>query len=120
MRRVAALVLVVGGLALAAPVSAHTSCGYQVASARWHHVTAGWWLAITPTACGRRTAATARSAAFNEAIRRGGRGAPDRRSLYWQFVCHAEFAASKPTWDIEAWRPDVGLLATIVASCNPK
>jgi hypothetical protein len=103
----------------AAPAGAHTWCGAQIHRARWIQQPQGMRLIVTPTSCGRRTAASSSAPAFAEAIRRGGRGAPHYRSLYFQFICHANFAADKPTWDLEAWRPDVGLAATILARCNP-
>jgi len=36
-----------------------------------------------------------------------------------QLVCHAVGAPDKPTWNLEPWRPDVGLIATMAARCNP-
>jgi hypothetical protein len=42
-----------------------------------------------------------------------------RRSLLAQLRCHADFAPHKPSWDVEAWRPDVGYARTVFAECNP-
>ncbi|HEY5518204.1 MAG TPA: DUF2599 domain-containing protein, partial [Cellulomonas sp.] len=39
--------------------------------------------------------------------------------MHDQFLCHALGAADKATWNLEPWRPDVGSLATLAASCNP-
>ncbi len=115
-----AALAVVAAAVLAVPAAhAHTWCGAQIQSARWILLPEGKRLVVRPSACGRRTATRSTRAAFAEAIRRGGRGAPDYRSLYWQFLCHAQFARTKPTWDLEAWRPDVGLAGTIAARCNP-
>jgi Protein of unknown function (DUF2599) len=115
-----AALAVVAAAVLAVPAAhAHTWCGAQIASARWVALPQGKRLIVRPTQCGRRTAFRSPKAAFAEAIRRGGHGAPDRGSLYWQFLCHAEFASFKATWDLEAWRPDVGLAGTIAAGCNP-
>jgi len=36
-----------------------------------------------------------------------------------QLLCHALGVPDKPTWNLEPWRPDVGLVATLAASCNP-
>ncbi|MCA0178310.1 MAG: DUF2599 domain-containing protein [Actinobacteria bacterium] len=44
---------------------------------------------------------------------------PPTPGLRDQFVCHVYFAARKPVWHIEPWRPDVGYPATIAAACNP-
>ncbi|WP_369370645.1 DUF2599 domain-containing protein [Promicromonospora sp. Populi] len=36
-----------------------------------------------------------------------------------QLVCHAMGAPDKGTWNLEPWRPDVGLILTAAAHCNP-
>jgi hypothetical protein len=36
-----------------------------------------------------------------------------------QLVCHAVGAPDKSTWNLEPWRPDVGLILTAAAHCNP-
>lgn len=36
-----------------------------------------------------------------------------------QLVCHAVGAPDKSTWNLEPWRPDVGLILTATAHCNP-
>ncbi|WP_034223687.1 DUF2599 domain-containing protein [Actinotalea ferrariae] len=36
-----------------------------------------------------------------------------------QLECHAVGAPDKESWNLEPWRPDVGLLATLTARCNP-
>ncbi|WP_216093378.1 DUF2599 domain-containing protein [Cellulosimicrobium cellulans] len=36
-----------------------------------------------------------------------------------QLVCHALGAPDKATWNLEPWRPDVGLVAVLAAHCNP-
>ena len=36
-----------------------------------------------------------------------------------QLVCHGVGAPEKPTWNLEPWRPDVGLILTATAHCNP-
>jgi len=43
----------------------------------------------------------------------------DRPGMHDQLLCHALGAPDKPTWNLEPWRPDVGLVATLAASCNP-
>ena len=108
VKRAAAALVAFAALAPAA--HAHTWCGAQVASARWIMLPEGKRLIVRPTTCGRRTAGRSPRAAFAEAIRRGGGGAPDYRSLYWQFVCHAQYAAtsrhgtSKRGGPTSAWR----------------
>lgn len=36
-----------------------------------------------------------------------------------QLVCHAVGAPDKATWNLEPWRPEVGLILTATAHCNP-
>ncbi len=36
-----------------------------------------------------------------------------------QLVCHAVGAPEKATWNLEPWRPEVGLILTATAQCNP-
>ena len=36
-----------------------------------------------------------------------------------QGLAHALGAPDKDSWNLEPWRPDVGLLATLTARCNP-
>jgi hypothetical protein len=36
-----------------------------------------------------------------------------------QLVCHAVGAPDKATWNLEPWRPEVGLILTATAQCNP-
>ncbi len=42
----------------------------------------------------------------------------DTPTMHDQLVCHAVGAPDKATWNLEPWRPDVGLLATMAARCN--
>lgn len=37
-----------------------------------------------------------------------------------QLTCHTIGAPDKESWNLEPWRPDVGLLATLAARCNPE
>lgn len=43
----------------------------------------------------------------------------DSDTMEHQLVCHALGAADKETWNLEPWRPDVGLILTATAHCNP-
>ncbi|MGC5168394.1 DUF2599 domain-containing protein [Luteimicrobium sp. DT211] len=43
----------------------------------------------------------------------------NRPGMHDQLVCHALGAPDKATWNLEPWRPDVGLVATLAARCNP-
>lgn len=44
----------------------------------------------------------------------------DTTGMHDQFLCHAWGAPDKASWNIEPWRPDVGLTATLAARCNPR
>ena len=44
-------------------------------------------------------------------------------SMYDQWVCHYSFLAAsylEKAYDLEVWRPNVGLPKTVLATCNPK
>jgi hypothetical protein len=43
----------------------------------------------------------------------------DTSTMGDQLVCHAVGAPDKSTWNLEPWRPDVGLILTATAHCNP-
>lgn len=43
----------------------------------------------------------------------------DAPGMHDQLVCHAVGEPDKGTWNLEPWRPDVGLLAVMAALCNP-
>ncbi|MFD2794334.1 DUF2599 domain-containing protein [Promicromonospora vindobonensis] len=43
----------------------------------------------------------------------------DSDTMEHQLVCHAVGAPDKNTWNLEPWRPDVGLILTAGAHCNP-
>jgi hypothetical protein len=94
---------------------ARAGCEPLVRAASWSHGR----LTVVPTGCGRRTAFRRVDVAFREAIRKGGRGAPHRRSLRRQLLCHAIFAAGKPEWHLEKWRPYVSWPRMIATRCNP-
>lgn len=49
---------------------------------------------------------------------------PDTDRIYDQFMCHWVFArpllALQTTWGLDADRPDVGPVKTVLAACNPR
>ena len=56
--------------------------------------------------------------AYSEAIQDANTGWSN--SMYNQFICHADFAPPwKESWNLDSWRPDVGLWTTIIRKCNP-
>jgi len=92
--------------------------------ARWQTTSQGYRLIVTPTGYGRLHARGRPGRALDQAMADARPtplhiGATVRRSLRDQLLCHADFAVLKPTWNLETWRPDVGLARTIAALCNP-
>lgn len=43
----------------------------------------------------------------------------DSQAMHDQLTCHTIGAPDKASWNLEPWRPDVGLPATLAARCNP-
>ncbi len=89
---------------------------------RWTSNSRGRALHVYPTEAGRTTNGTpARAAAWQEVIRASPEA--DTASLRDQFNCHWDFARivdpHKTSWDLEAWRPDVGYASVVAAQCNP-
>jgi hypothetical protein len=42
------------------------------------------------------------------------------QAMHDQLTCHTIGAPDKASWNLEPWRPDVGLLQTLAALCNPE
>lgn len=49
------------------------------------------------------------------------KGVPARQGLYEQYVCHplSGLARVKSSWNLDTWRPTVGLARTVAKLCNP-
>lgn len=80
-------------------------------------------LRVYPTDIGRTaTGAAARTGAWREVVAAASPAA-DTAAMSDQFSCHWDFARiaepHKSSWNLEAWRPDVGYAATVQAECNP-
>lgn len=73
---------------------------------------------VTPTRAGRLAMGADLDAAWEQAV---ALGVPRRSSLRYQFLCHplSLIARAKTTWDLEAWRPNVGQWRTMLAGCDP-
>lgn len=98
--------------------------GRLVTTASWQHTGQGFRLRVQPSRYGRAHAAAAPSTALRQALHAAAPApltlSPTiRHSLLSQLHCHAVFAAQKPRWDLESWRPDVGYVKTVLAACNP-
>jgi hypothetical protein len=98
-----------------------------IAEAHWEETEEGPTLVVTPTDEARAAKGSwlAGSAGWDqpEAAVDGLAQHPGRVHLRHQYICHQQFATieapDKPTWDLEADRPDVGYAATVEAKCNP-
>lgn len=74
---------------------------------------------VTPTVVGRAISSPVpETAGWSEAK---AKGVANTNSLRNQYVCHplSQVARVKSSWNLESWRPDVGLPATLRALCNP-
>ncbi|GIG37032.1 DUF2599 domain-containing protein [Cellulomonas pakistanensis] len=96
-----------------------TFAATAVLSATWRDLAdeGGRSLAVEPAAWARRG-----SLAAEEAVRAALVAAEpeaDGQNVRDQLTCHLIGAPDKATWNLEPWRPDVGLLETIAALCNP-
>ncbi|WP_147572566.1 DUF2599 domain-containing protein, partial [Cellulomonas massiliensis] len=91
--------------------------GTAVEDAAWGEREGGRSLAVTPSAWARRGSDAARALVRRQLVA----AEPDAGSatMLDQLRCHEIGAPDKATWNLEPWRPDVGLAATIRALCNP-
>lgn len=74
---------------------------------------------VVPTRRGRSVSESELKIMWQEVV---ARGVPDQRNLQQQFRCHplSIIARLKPSWNLESWRPQVGLRNTMLAGCNPE
>jgi hypothetical protein len=86
-------------------------------SATWGMHDGGRSLAINPNTWARAAGQAGDDATWSALIA----AHPDANTpgMHDQLTCHSIGAPTKATWNLEPWRPDVGLLATIAARCNP-
>lgn len=85
---------------------------------QWFRRPQGWTLGVVPSTFGRATIFLARGKAWQE-VQSKTRSTLNN-SMYWQFVCHADYAPPwRASWNLDAWRPDVGYWRTVWAQCNP-
>lgn len=86
-------------------------------SATWGEREGGRSLAVDPTPWARAGGLAAQDVTWAAVVALAPEA--DTNGMHDQFLCHALGAADKATWNLEPWRPDVGSLATLAASCNP-
>ncbi|MBN0039242.1 DUF2599 domain-containing protein [Cellulosimicrobium cellulans] len=88
-----------------------------VRSTDWGEREGGRSLAVDPTAWARAAGQAGRELVWAQVV--AAEPEADTPTMHDQLVCHAVGAPDKATWNLEPWRPDVGLLATMAARCNP-
>jgi hypothetical protein len=94
------------------------SLGTQaVRSTDWGEREGGRSLAVDATAWARAAGQAGQDLVWAQVV--AAEPEADTTTMRDQLVCHAVGAPDKPTWNLEPWRPDVGLLATMAARCNP-
>ncbi|MCH9816421.1 MAG: DUF2599 domain-containing protein, partial [Actinomycetia bacterium] len=74
---------------------------------------------VRPSKSGRAAVGDELDTAWRQAV---AMGVADRANLEDQFRCHplSVIARAKSSWDLETWRPNVGLSRTMLAGCNPQ
>ncbi len=94
-----------------------TGAGTALAAATWGDREGGRSLAVEPTTWAR----TAGEAGVELLAAELGAAEPEAQSttMLDQLTCHAIGAPDKATWNLEPWRPDVGLMSVLAARCNP-
>jgi hypothetical protein len=90
---------------------------HAIESATWGENEGGRSLAVDPTDWARHAGQAGIDLIRTQLVA----AEPDAGSdtMDHQLVCHAVGAPDKSTWNLEPWRPDVGLILTATAHCNP-
>jgi Protein of unknown function (DUF2599) len=88
-----------------------------LAGATWGEREGGRSLAVDPTAWARDAGVAGRDVLWAALVT--AEPEADSPAVHDQLVCHAIGAPDKATWNLEPWRPDVGLVAVLAARCNP-
>lgn len=88
-----------------------------VESLTWGEREGGRSLAVVPTAWTRAAGKAGAEGAWAAVVAQE----PEVRtaSMHNQLRCHTIGASNKASWNLEPWRPDVGLIDTLEAGCNP-
>ncbi|MGO4441929.1 DUF2599 domain-containing protein [Mycobacterium sp. 2YAF39] len=108
-------------LAAANPVPAPPYVDH-VEWAKWGDLSS---LRVYPTAAGRQASGVATTTAMDEAWAEVLTLSPDAAmpGMLDQFMCHWEFAElsqpGKTSWNLEPWRPQVGMDTLASTRCNP-
>ena len=96
-----------------------TFAATAVLDATWRDLAdeGGRSLAVEPAAWARHGSLAAEQAVWSALVELAPEA--DAQNVRDQLTCHLIGAPDKATWNLEPWRPDVGLLETIGALCNP-
>ncbi|OLT50948.1 hypothetical protein BJF88_02275 [Cellulosimicrobium sp. CUA-896] len=86
-------------------------------SAGWGDREGGLSLAVDATAWARTAGVAGSDTLWAQVV--AAEPDADVPGMHDQLVCHALGAPDKATWNLEPWRPDVGLVAVLAARCNP-
>ncbi|WP_407317306.1 DUF2599 domain-containing protein [Isoptericola halotolerans] len=100
------------------PVTSTMILGSRAVEATsWGDREGGRSLAVTPTDWARTAGVAGEELVWTELVAAD----PDVGSTTMrdQLTCHVLGAPDKETWNLEPWRPDVGLMAVLAARCNP-
>ncbi|MEL7974491.1 DUF2599 domain-containing protein [Isoptericola sp. F-RaC21] len=88
-----------------------------VAGTDWGDREGGRSLAVVPTDWAREAGQAGTDLVWAELV--AADPGVDSATMHDQLECHAIGAPDKDSWNLEPWRPDVGLVATMAARCNP-
>ncbi len=91
--------------------------GSALAGAAWGEREGGRSLAVSPTAWARTAGQAGEAGVWVELV--AAVPEADTPVMRDQLTCHVLGAPDKETWNLEPWRPDVGLLGILAAACNP-
>jgi len=86
-------------------------------AAEWGNHDGGNSLAITPSDCVRTNGLVIRDDVWATIV--ANQPDADVPGMRDQLLCHMLGAQDKATWNLEPWRPAVGLRDTVLAMCNP-
>ncbi|WP_435738316.1 DUF2599 domain-containing protein [Cellulosimicrobium sp. PMB13] len=107
-----------GGLANTPAVTVTTTLGTDaLRTTSWGEREGGRSLAVDPTGWARAGGTAAQDVLWAALV--AAEPEADTPGMHDQLVCHALGAPDKATWNLEPWRPDVGLVAVVAARCNP-
>lgn len=85
--------------------------------ATWGDREGGLSLAVVPTPWARAAGRAGEEAVWSAVV--AAEPEADLPTMRDQLTCHVVGAPDKESWNLEPWRPDVGLLKVLAASCNP-